>query len=574
MTGEFVEFRLQDFLYNAGVVGLIHMLRYDEDYGDCCEGREYQLSGQSLLVSRDYLLTRDLGKLFVDTLVYHLKEQTKFSRVLAEKAELDKLYAQANGDYTREFCKKADELYKPMLDMLNKPSYQSAYQILRDKGVDAPIGSLVAKIKASKEDQALKKATYDELHALLQQDEIERQLVFRDIMYDQIKLFYVDNKGSGAAFFHYRETDPGDAFNQKFVDPLRLMIGTEEADVKQVGGRVLCIQCGKVARGKTPLGTYEELPLSTFTDTANDLGKKRSYYWNLNPDAYLCPLCAFVCALAPLGFEYRGRDAIFINNNSDVSILLGSMNALNQREVPSNDGFASIYAAFTMDKLTALKERLSNIQVIIREKDLDHYSMRTVDRSAIEVFVNCRRDFERIRPLYAKYGNTGINVFRQCIENVVLGRNQYPLIALLLRIALDSGRRIENLGSILNIQINSKGGNKVEGNIKRAYVAKQEGSRLRALLTKDVVLEADKDNRLRGLVYQLLNAASLVNRERYLELLIRTYSGIGKPVPDILFGCFESDEDFQQLAFAFLLGLKSGAEMQGKRDNKEENTNA
>ena len=93
-------------------------------------------------------------------------------------------------------------------------------------------------------------------------------------------------------------------------------------------------------------------------------------------------------------------------------------------------------------------------------------------------------------------------------------------------------------------------------NIKRAYVAKKHGEALRAKLTEGLA-EADKDNKLRGLVYQLLNAVSLGNREKFLELLLRTYAGSGQPVPDIFFSCFESDESFKEIGFAYLLGLKS-----------------
>lgn len=96
----------------------------------------------------------------------------------------------------------------------------------------------------------------------------------------------------------------------------------------------------------------------------------------------------------------------------------------------------------------------------------------------------------------------------------------------------------------------------MKDDIKRAYAAKKQGEALRAKFTQDVS-EADADNKLRGLVYQMLSAVSLGNRDKFMELLIRTYSGQNLPVPDIFFGCFESDEDFKQIGFAFLLGLKS-----------------
>ncbi|MEG1782783.1 MAG: type I-B CRISPR-associated protein Cas8b1/Cst1, partial [Oscillospiraceae bacterium] len=70
-------------------------------------------------------------------------------------------------------------------------------------------------------------------------------------------------------------------------------------------------------------------------------------------------------------------------------------------------------------------------------------------------------------------------------------------------------------------------------------------------------LPEDRDKKLRGLVYQMLNAVALGNRDKFIEMLIRIYSGANKPVPDIFLTCFAGDDEFKEIAFAYLLGLKS-----------------
>ena len=96
----------------------------------------------------------------------------------------------------------------------------------------------------------------------------------------------------------------------------------------------------------------------------------------------------------------------------------------------------------------------------------------------------------------------------------------------------------------------------MDSSIKRAYVVKKQGEIMRAKLTEGLS-ESDKDNKIRGLVYQMLNAVSLKNRDKFMELVLRTYSGLGMSVPDVFFSSFESDEKFMEVGFAYLLGLKS-----------------
>jgi len=197
--------------------------------------------------------------------------------------------------------------------------------------------------------------------------------------------------------------------------------------------------------------------------------------------------------------------------------------------------------------------------VVMREKRTERYSLSTIDRRSVVVLNNCRREFGNIKSRYVKDGEDFINVYQQAVANVINRRGQFTLISRLARLALrGDGQQTEYIFSILLIQITQKGGDSVENNIKRAYVAKKQGEALRARLTEGLS-EADKDNKLRGLVYQMLSAVSLGNRDKFMELVLRTYAGENLPVPDIFFSCFGGDEDFKEIGFAYLLGLKSAS---------------
>ena len=57
-------------------------------------------------------------------------------------------------------------------------------------------------------------------------------------------------------------------------------------------------------------------------DVGDDLERKTSAFWNCKVDAYLCPVCAFLYSLVPLGFvKMENGDFLFVNANTDVSSL-------------------------------------------------------------------------------------------------------------------------------------------------------------------------------------------------------------------------------------------------------------
>ena len=178
-----------------------------------------------------------------------------------------------------------------------------------------------------------------------------------------------------------------------------------------------------------------------------------------------------------------------------------------------------------------------------------------IDKRVIKILQNSKKELNHIRNWYVKENDKFINIYQSTLEHVIRRRSLYGFMTRLLKISLRDGTNPSHIHSILLIQINSQG-DQVKDDINRAYVAKKKGEELRIALTKDVAI-TERDNKLRGTIYQFLNAVSLNNRDAFMNMLIRSYSSIGQPVPDIFFSCFENDEKFRMLGYAYLLGLKS-----------------
>ena len=104
-------------------------------------------------------------------------------------------------------------------------------------------------------------------------------------------------------------------------------------------------------------------------------------------------------------------------------------------------------------------------------------------------------------------------------------------------------------------------------------VMKMCGADLRRAVLK--AKKTDSSECLRGTIYQLLNALSVRNRNKYMDIVLRLYSsysaGNGKDGKDLLMpmgfvAMLEDDEKFSQYGYAFLLGLQGMYE--GKKEDE------
>jgi len=102
------------------------------------------------------------------------------------------------------------------------------------------------------------------------------------------------------------------------------------------------------------------------------------------------------------------------------------------------------------------------------------------------------------------------------------------------------------------------------------FAISQAGIRFRGKFENKDKNEAQKDgtdNKLRGFVYQLLNALKVGDCGGFLNVATRMYIGMGEPVPNLFIKMINDEEAFKSLGYAYILGLKGTAEeyMAGKK---------
>lgn len=104
------------FLLNAGICGFIRMLDHIEE--------DYIIEKQKLKVKKEFFLQNDLADLYVKTMVRELGEQTKYHTILGKKNDVERLVEKAEKEgLKKEDSEKLKELYKEMVDMLEKNTY-------------------------------------------------------------------------------------------------------------------------------------------------------------------------------------------------------------------------------------------------------------------------------------------------------------------------------------------------------------------------------------------------------------------------------------------------------------------
>ena len=70
---------------------------------------------------------------------------------------------------------------------------------------------------------------------------------------------------------------------------------------------------------------------------ADDLSRKKSAFWNCKVDAFLCPECAFIYALCPLGFNLLGSRFAFLNTNISIRGMIEANKKNDYAYIKEND---------------------------------------------------------------------------------------------------------------------------------------------------------------------------------------------------------------------------------------------
>ena len=556
---------LGDFLKNAGIVGFRYML----EAADAKEDSDFGITqdGQGLWIDMDFALNADWTDMYFKACVQYFGPFTVYQGVLDRISKcIDKIQI---GKWNPGKEEKED--LKFINDKLLSNSYQAGFENIKHDIEMQEVYQILKKDKLNDKLDVtdLEKRLID-LEKFLQQPKCRETFIMKSVIYTYINRFW-----SGKCFLlrANAKKDMWELFEKDFSEPFRSYLKADHKKAKD-----LCIDCGE------PMNTKEKVSIAFMNEIGDDFTRKRSAFWNCKADAFLCPACAFVYALSPLGFRLFANKFVFVNINNNINALIDANSKSRKSSMDGEKKENERYSAWFAESINILlKEKLqgfSNIQVILRGiKAEDKYFLSIVNKRMLKTIsrpsVATALQWLAKSP-NAKVKNEFLNVHEAVIANLFQQRNQYQLLNRLLRESIENESFSFYVNCIYEIQlwygIVDKNEKRKEI-IMNCGIMKKSGADLRKVIMQ--AKGTSSGDCLRGTVYQLLNALYVNNVWRFLDIVLRLYNSYGSRKnengPELLIptGMVEVLEDkgkFRDYGYAFIIGLDGCYE--GK---KEEN---
>ena len=158
---------------------------------------------------------------------------------------------------------------------------------------------------------------------------------------------------------------------------------------------------------------------------------------------------------------------------------------------------------------------------------------------------------------YAKIGNDFVNIHEKVVLNLIQLRNQYGLLNILLKEDLKTGNTGFSASQVYEVQHSMNLIRKCEE--KGEKVTKIKG--------------ANSGECLRGTVYQLINALSVKNTDKFMDIVLRLYNSYGSSekllIPQGFIQMLEDQDVFMDYGYAFVMGLEGCYEAKKDQENTE-----
>ena len=316
------------------------------------------------------------------------------------------------------------------------------------------------------------------------------------------------------------------------------------------------------------------VPLAISSDNA------RNFFWNQNVKMPICDICKLILFCIPAGMttitktikengEYREKQLLsFVNYDTGVERLYKTnINFSNKSKYENRQ--ENPYSELILDIVEQDKQvsmwQLENIFVVELEAEYGSYSR-------IEYF-NIKRYVSLFFTEYAPKTLSKIWDYRyrlQIVDYIMKNKDIKYIINDRLRDEIKKGDQKNGYNSFLATQIRmilntlKKEGKEVEDikkNNDKLYVIYNLGVQIHEELKLN-----NEDNKLDGYTYKMLNSIKAGNKKEFMDIIIRLHMAMGKDISPIFIETMQTTgPDFESIGHSFLAGLISN-----KYEKKEE----
>ncbi|MCP4157950.1 MAG: type I-B CRISPR-associated protein Cas8b1/Cst1 [bacterium] len=528
-----IKIEVKDWLFNAGLTGLYRILKKAE-IAVALKENYIEFDASALENFEDLFFDYFFETYEKDSLWYALTNSCKSDLNIEDSPEPDE--------------EKINAFAKAFSSRINQPSYLTAYEIITgDKGY------LKEKLKLlnNKKSPAVERLEkIKEIYDFYMQHK-------RIIQAKYVSYAVINNYWTGVSFLNKKQVKLNmfALYKKDFVEPVTAFLETEMK--KSPYGN--CITCNRLINKKSD--GFEGL---SWLKMDIDSNRKTSVYWNHKPDIIVCPICNLVYSCIPAGFVTHRKKGLFINDNSSSKRLIQINNVAEEKlkdieslESLENFTYSNIINIVRQRRNENLDKEVENIQVVKYDSEKG-YSFNLLSKHMIAVLNSSERE---LNILAARKGTSldtknYINLYAEVIYRLYRNMDLYPLVYLMLAIALSKKWKNSLATLLFKINMNFIGGGMSD---KKIYAMTNLGLEL-----KKAYRNRKEENKINGIAYRLLNSLKTRNTNRFMDVVINCHMHTRKEVPTLFVDCIDNMERFQAYGYAFLLGF-TGEKYEAKK---------
>lgn len=541
---------MNDWLFNAGLVGLVNILKN--------AGDEALLDIKEYYVEFDSQLLEKFEEKYFNYFIETYKETLPWFKIVSYEKEIIH-HIGTNYEYFDENALKVLNSYiKDILKYyLKSKSFEAAYVLIDD---DRDVQTMVKSIETiplKKGEQISDvltriKETHEKIQPIIaycNRDDAKKYLAAKNVMYTIIR-----NAWDGVCFLNSQTKikDMYVDYSQYFIEPVQTYVDANKEKYKYN-----CFNCGDVIANTSNV-------MSFLNAIGFDVGKKASHVWAFNNDIALCPLCKLIYSCLPAGMTYVYNRGVYINENQRLSSAIRinenlKNHILESHVMNSTTTYKGMITAFNEQFHKNSKYELSDIQVI--HYDNEQYKFNLLTHQMLAIIYQSKENLELLLKVGYKEIKTYFSVYEQVIERIFNNQNLFTLIHKLVLYKLTDPQncyyQTYHITSILEMNTEILKGVGAVENIEKEVIKRANSS---GYYLREAYKSKGAKDKLNGISYRLLNALKTNNINMFMDTVLNCYLYTQKSVASIFLETFEDEEHFKSIGYAFVTGLIEGKE--------------
>ncbi len=546
---KFTEIGLNDWQFNAGVVGFLNIL-------DKANKLDLVKIGAQK-ISFDPKVFDDFETDYFNYFIETYQKTLSWSKIVAYQETIDYF----EEDNFEQFDEKNIEVLNTYIrDVAKKniksKSYKAAYQLIESDVDIMELGAnlkTIPKIKSKEKFADVKEQILNEVKdrfsqikkiiAYFENEQAKKYIRAKNVLYTVIK-----NGWDGVSALNPQTKEPNlyIDFRDYFVEPCLNYLEADKTKYK--------FNC---AVTNQPIKNLDEV-FSFLVQTGYDTKRKASHGWEFANDLAISPICKFIYACVPAGINYVYGQGIFVNVNDSVESLWNTNRKFryqlfenNQKEIREVNAYVSLIQILEQIQSDSVKYELADIQIVSYENET--YRFTILPKRILRVFHQANTNLMHLIRASWNVNGQYENMYQVTVKRLMNSENLFTLIhRLLLYKATGVSNTYYGMFHIEQLlTINQKF---LGGIDKMEELSQDELSKIRS---SGWYFKQGYENsrKVDGIVYKLLNALKISNRDAFMDVILNCYAYLDKQVPKSMIQIFESDERFKTIGYTFVSGI-------------------